>query len=64
MPEMSGEECLKKLKAMPEFKTPVIAFTADAVAGAKERYLAEGFGSYVAKPFNKDQIIEAIEKLL
>ena len=64
MPEMSGEECLKKLKEMPEFKIPVIAFTADAVAGAKEKYLSEGFGSYVAKPFNKEQITEAIERLL
>ena len=64
MPEMSGEECLKVLQKMPGFNTPVIAFTADAVAGAREKYLSEGFGSYVAKPFNKEQITEAIESLL
>jgi CheY-like chemotaxis protein len=42
MPNMSGETCLKKLKDLPNFNTPVIALTADAVAGAKDRYLANG----------------------
>lgn len=60
MPEMSGEVALTKLKENSRFKTPVIALTADAVAGAKEKYMAEGFTDYLAKPFTKDQLREKI----
>ncbi len=56
MPNMNGEEAIKKLKENKEFTTPVIALTADAVAGAKERYLGLGFTDYISKPFSKDQI--------
>ena len=56
MPVMSGETALRKLKEDKNFKTPVIALTADAVAGAKEKYIKEGFVGYLAKPFNKEQI--------
>ena len=61
MPEMSGETTLIKLKENPNFNIPVIALTADAVAGAKEKYLLEGFSDYIAKPFTKDQIKEKLE---
>ncbi len=63
MPNMSGENALEELKKNPEFKTPVIALTADAIAGAKEKYLAEGFVDYLAKPFSKDQIKEKLDKI-
>lgn len=56
MPNMSGETAMKKLKENLNFKIPVIALTADAVAGAKEKYVSEGFVDYIAKPFNKEQI--------
>ena len=58
---MSGETCMKELKKIPSFKTPVIALTADAVSGAKEKYISEGFVDYIAKPFTKDQIKEKLE---
>ena len=61
MPEMSGETTLSKLKEIANFDTPVIALTADAVAGAKEKYLSEGFTDYIAKPFTKDQIKEKLD---
>ncbi len=61
MPVMSGETAFKKLKEIPGFKTPVIALTADAVAGAKEKYIQEGFIDYIAKPFNKKQIQEKLD---
>ena len=61
MPNMSGETCLAKLKENPNFKVPVIALTADAVAGAKEKYLSEGFIDYIAKPFSKEQIKEKLD---
>ncbi len=56
MPGMSGEETLSKLKEIPNFNVPVIALTADAVSGAKEKYLALGFTSYISKPFSPDDI--------
>ena len=56
MPNMSGEETLAKLKENPNFKIPTIALTADAIAGSEEKYISAGFISYIAKPFNKEQI--------
>ena len=64
MPNMSGISCLKKLKQKEDFSIPVIALTADAVSDAEETYTKEGFSGYVSKPFNKNQIIEKIQKLL
>ena len=61
MPNMSGETALRKLKENSSFKTPVIALTADAVSGAKEKYLSEGFVDYISKPFSRDQIKEKLD---
>ena len=61
MPTMNGEETIAKLKEIKDFNTPVIALTADAVVGAREQYLSEGFIDYIAKPFNKAQIKEKID---
>ena len=63
MPNMSGETTLKKLKENKDFNTPVIALTADAVAGAKEKYVSEGFIDYIAKPFSRDQIKEKLDSI-
>lgn len=63
MPNMSGETALLKLKEIPEFNTPVIALTADAITGAKEKYIEEGFVDYIAKPFRKDEIKEKLDKI-
>ena len=61
MPNMSGETAITKLKENPNFNIPTIALTADAVAGAREKYISEGFIDYIAKPFNKDQIKEKLD---
>src|SRR5574344_1523104 len=63
MPNMSGESALKKLKEKYEFCIPVIALTADAVAGAKEKYISEGFSDYIAKPFSREQIKEKLNSI-
>ena len=54
-------EAIKKLKENSNFRIPVIALTADAVSGAKEKYVSEGFVDYIAKPFNKDQIKQKLD---
>lgn len=61
MPNMSGETALAKLKEINNFQTPVIALTADAVAGAKNRYINDGFIDYIAKPFSREQIQEKLD---
>ena len=61
MPKLNGTETMKKLKENPNFNTPVIALTADAVAGAEEKYLRSGFTDYIAKPFTKAQIKEKLD---
>ncbi len=63
MPKLSGTSTLKKLQEDPTFKTPVIALTADAIAGARERYLNDGFVDYIAKPFTKEQIKEKLNSI-
>ena len=61
MPVMSGETALLKLKENPHFDIPTIALTADAVSGAKEKYIDSGFVDYLAKPFTKQQIKEKLD---
>ena len=51
MPEMDGMETLARIKAKDSCRDiPVIALTADAVSGAKEKFLAAGFSDYITKP--------------
>ena len=64
MPIMSGERALRELKKNPNFNTPVIALTADAISGSEKKYLEEGFVDYIAKPFRKDQIKVKLDRIL
>ena len=57
MPEMDGIETLKELKELSGTRNSVIiALTANAVSGAREYYLKEGFDDYLAKPVTGDQL--------
>ena len=51
------------MKQLTGFNTPVIALTADAVAGAQERYLSVGFADYLSKPFNREQIKQKLDNI-
>lgn len=66
MPNMDGIETFKELHENPEFNTPVISLTADAVVGAKDKFIEAGFAGYVSKPIDKvifnEEIIKAIKK--
>lgn len=53
MPSMDGVQTLEKMNSMPDNlcqTTPVIVLTANAISGAKERYLSAGFADYLSKP--------------
>lgn len=65
MPKMSGVETLQKIKVeIPEFDIPTIALTANALTGMREKYLADGFNDYLAKPINKDELNRVINEYL
>ncbi len=50
MPEMDGVETVKRLRAIRGFNTPVVALTANAVAGTRDMLLKAGFSEYLTKP--------------
>ena len=66
LPEMDGTEVLAWIREQDALKAlPVIALTAHAMAGDREKYLAAGFNDYVTKPIvDEDVLIEAIERWL
>ncbi|MEQ1858155.1 MAG: response regulator [Longimicrobiales bacterium] len=66
LPEMDGTEVLAWIREQDDLKhLPVIALTAHAMAGDRDKYLAAGFNDYVTKPIvDEALLIEAIERCL
>jgi len=66
LPGMDGTEVLAWMRGQEALKhLPVIALTAHAMAGDREKYLSIGFNDYVTKPIrDEDILIEAIERCL
>ncbi|MBQ9437469.1 MAG: response regulator [Lachnospiraceae bacterium] len=63
MPGMDGTKAMQKIQAQKDGanrSTPVICLTADAVSGARERYLSQGFTNYLSKPIDS----AALERML
>ena len=66
LPEMDGTEVLNWIRGQDGLKhLPVVALTAHAMAGDRDKYLAAGFNDYVTKPIvDEALLIEAIERCL
>lgn len=65
LPGMDGIKTMKMIKSKPDYKDArVIALTAFAMKGDKERFLAEGFNDYVSKPINVPEFMEKLEKII
>jgi len=67
MPDLDGIETLHQMKQLTDSKcenTPVVALTANAITGAKEMYLAEGFDAFLPKPINPEKLEQMILLLL
>ena len=67
MPEMDGVETLHHMKEMEDYPckdTPVIALTANAIQGAKEMYLNEGFDDFLSKPIQPEKLEKMIKAWL
>jgi CheY-like chemotaxis protein len=65
MPEMDGWEMFRRLRAIDKMKrVPVIALTAHAMSGDRERVMEAGFDGYIAKPFRIDSFLNDIQSCL
>lgn len=64
MPKMSGTETFQKLKEIENFHIPVIALTANAISGMREKYLGLGFNDYLSKPIEKTELNRILTKFL
>lgn len=69
MPEMDGFEATREIRAREadgrlRGQLPIVALTANAIKGDRERCLKAGMDDYIAKPFNSAQLIGVIQQLL
>ncbi len=66
MPEMDGLTATQTIRRLPQdcARLPIIALTANAMEGDRERYIAGGMDDYVAKPIALPQLIAAINRVL
>jgi HAMP domain-containing protein/CheY-like chemotaxis protein/signal transduction histidine kinase len=61
MPDMDGYETMREIRRMPEFRTlPILALTAKAMKGDREKCLQAGASDYIAKPVNTDQLLSLL----
>jgi CheY-like chemotaxis protein len=64
-PGGGGEALLKELRSSPQAQgVPILAVTAHAMAGDRERLLAQGFHGYIAKPLDTREFIVEVDRLL
>jgi CheY-like chemotaxis protein len=66
LPGIDGVEVIRRMRRDPALQqVPVVALTAHAMYGDRERYLAAGFDEYVSKPIeDQDALIALVERLL
>jgi two-component system chemotaxis response regulator CheY len=65
MPNMDGISLIKAVRAMPSFKfTPVLMLTTESDEGKKKEGQAAGATGWIVKPFNPEQMLKVIAKVL
>jgi HAMP domain-containing protein/signal transduction histidine kinase/DNA-binding response OmpR family regulator len=65
MPEMDGIDTMKAIRAQPQFRgLPIIAVTAKAMKGDRDKCLAAGAWDYLSKPVNPDQLLSVLRAWL
>jgi CheY-like chemotaxis protein/HAMP domain-containing protein/signal transduction histidine kinase len=65
MPEMDGYETMRRIRTKPQFRLlPIIALTAKAMKGDREKCLEAGASDYVAKPVNSEQLLSLVRMWL
>jgi PAS domain S-box-containing protein len=68
MPEMDGLEATRRIRQIEQstsatLRIPIIALTAEAIAGDRERCLASGMDGYISKPINAEELFAEISRL-
>ena len=65
MPRMDGFEFTRKLRAMPEYKfVPIVLLTTESTAEKKQQGKAAGATAWIVKPFNPDQLLAVVKKVI
>jgi CheY-like chemotaxis protein len=65
MPEMDGYQTMQVIRANPAFRRlPIVALTAKAMKGDREKCLEAGASDYLAKPVNTEQLLSALRMWL
>lgn len=64
MPKMSGTETLKEIKKNNLYDGPIIALTANALTGMREKYIEHGFTDYLSKPIEKTELNRILKTYL
>ena len=65
MPEMDGYQTIQAIRTKPCFRRlPIIALTAKAMKGDREKCLEAGASDYLAKPVNTEQLLSALRMWL
>jgi CheY-like chemotaxis protein len=65
MPEMDGPTATKLIRQQQQqagVHVPVVAMTAHAMSGDREKYLAAGLDDYISKPISRDELAKAVER--
>ena len=61
MPDMDGYETMREIRSIPEFDSmPIVAVTAKAMKGDRQKCIAAGASDYVAKPVDMDQLVSVL----
>ncbi len=65
MPEMDGITLIKELRAKESFKfTPILMLTTESQADRKQEGKAAGATGWIVKPFNPDQLLQVVQKVV
>ena len=62
---MNGIQATKEIRKIPGYEnTPIVALTAYAMKGDKEEFLANGLTDYMSKPFEKNELVKWVKKII
>ncbi len=64
LPDISGTQAMKEIRKTPYGNKPIIAVTAHAMRGDREKFQEEGFDGYISKPIDINKTLEMVEEML